>query len=57
MHIHRLNLKGNNWGHKRRFNLRSLWEVYLSENKYIGDLTFDTVVDVVTIISNRVSEM
>ena len=37
--------------------LRSLWEVYLSENKYIGDLTFDKVVDVVTIISNRVSEL
>ena len=37
--------------------LRSLWDVYLSENKYIGDLTFDKVVDVVTIISNRVSEL
>ena len=37
--------------------LRSLWEVYLSENKYIGDLTFDKVVDVVITISNRVSEM
>ena len=37
--------------------LRSLWKVYLSENKYIGDLTFDKAVDVVTIISNRVSEM
>ena len=37
--------------------LRSLWEVYLSENRYIGDLTFDKVVDVVTIISNRVSEL
>lgn len=37
--------------------LRSLWEVYLSENKYIGDLTFDKVVDVVTIISNRINEM
>ncbi|MGX7167634.1 nucleotidyl transferase AbiEii/AbiGii toxin family protein [Facklamia hominis] len=36
---------------------RSLWEVYLSENKYIGDLTFDKVVDVVITISNRVSEM
>ena len=29
---------------------RSLWEVYLSENKYIGNLKFDKVVDVVTII-------
>ena len=36
---------------------RSLWEVYLSENKYIGDLTFDKVVDVVIIISNRINEM
>ncbi|HGS1114486.1 TPA: nucleotidyl transferase AbiEii/AbiGii toxin family protein [Streptococcus pneumoniae] len=37
--------------------LRSLWEVYLSENKYIGDLTFDKVVDVVTILSNRINEL
>ena len=37
--------------------LRSLWEVYLSENEYIGDLTFDKVVGVVTILSNRISEM
>lgn len=37
--------------------LRSLWEVYLSENNYIGDLTFDKVVDVVIIISNRINEM
>lgn len=37
--------------------LRSLWKVYLSENKYIGDLTFDKVVDVVTILSNRINEM
>ncbi|MFO3667682.1 nucleotidyl transferase AbiEii/AbiGii toxin family protein, partial [Anaerococcus kampingiae] len=35
--------------------LRSLWEVYLSENKYIGDLSFDKVVDVVRIISNRIN--
>ncbi len=42
---------------KEDLYLRSLWEVYLSENKYIGDLTFDKVVDVVTIISNRVSEL
>ena len=38
-------------------HLRFLWEVYLIENKYIGGLTFDKVVDVVTILSNRVSEM
>ena len=37
--------------------LRSLWEVYLSENKYIGDLKFDKVVDVVIILSNRINEM
>ena len=37
--------------------LRSLWEIYLSENKYIGDLTFDKVVGVVTILSNRINEM
>ncbi len=37
--------------------LRSLWEAYLSENKYIRDLTFDKVVDVVTILSNRINEM
>lgn len=33
--------------------LRSLWDVYLKENKYIGDLSFDKVVDVVTILSNN----
>ena len=37
--------------------LRSLWEVYINENKYIGDLTFDKVVGVVTILSNRINEM
>ena len=37
--------------------LRSLWEVYLSENKYIGYLNFDKVVDVVTTLSNRINEM
>ena len=37
--------------------LKSLWEVYLNENKYIGDLTFDKVVGVVTILSNRINEM
>lgn len=37
--------------------LRSLWEVYLSENKYIGDLNFDKVVDVVITLSNRINEM
>lgn len=37
--------------------LRSLWDVYLSENKYIGDLNLDKVVSVVTILSNRINEM
>lgn len=37
--------------------LRFLWEVYLNENKYIGGLTFDKVVGVVTILSNRIYEM
>lgn len=37
--------------------LRSLWEVYISENKYIGDLTFDKVIDAVIIISNRINEI
>ena len=35
--------------------LRSLWVVYLGENKYIGDLTFDKVVDVVRIVSKTTS--
>lgn len=35
--------------------LRTLWEVYCSENKYIGDLTFDKVVDVVRIVSETTS--
>lgn len=35
--------------------LRSLWEVYCSENKYIEDLTFDKVVDVVRIVSETTS--
>lgn len=37
--------------------LSSLWKVYLSENKYIGDLNFDKVIDVVRIISNRLIEI
>ena len=42
---------------KDDYYLRSLWEVYLNENKYIGDLTFDKVIGVVIIISNRINEM
>ena len=37
--------------------LRFLWDIYLSENKYIRDLKFDKVVGVVTIVSNRINEM
>ena len=37
--------------------LRSLWDVYLDENKYIGDLTFDKVVYVLTTLSNRINEL
>ena len=37
--------------------LRSLWEVYLSENTYIGDFTSDKVVRVVTIVPNRINEL
>lgn len=37
--------------------LRSLWDVYLSENKYIGNLKFDKVVGIVRIISNRINEI
>ncbi|WP_040396905.1 nucleotidyl transferase AbiEii/AbiGii toxin family protein [Anaerococcus senegalensis] len=42
---------------KKESYLRFLWEVHLSENKYIGDLTFDKVVGVVTILSNRINEL
>lgn len=37
--------------------LNSLWQVYLDENKYIGKLTFDKVIDVVTILSNRMNDI
>ena len=37
--------------------LKSLWEVYLSENKYIEHLVFDKVVEVVAILSNRINDM
>ena len=36
--------------------MRDFYDLYL-ENKYIGDLTFDKVVGVVTILSNRINEM
>ena len=37
--------------------LRSLWEVYLSEKKYIGDLTSNKIIEVLIIISNRINEI
>ena len=37
--------------------LRFLWKVYLKENKYIGDLTFDKIVGVVITLLNRINEM
>lgn len=37
--------------------LLELWNVYVSENKYIGDLTFDNVVDVITIICEKTSNV
>lgn len=37
--------------------LKKLWDVYVSENKYIGDLSFDNVVDIVKIISEKTEDM
>ena len=37
--------------------LKELWDVYVSENKYIGDLSFDNVVDVITIICEKTSNV
>lgn len=37
--------------------LKELWDVYISENKYIGDLSFDNVVDIVKIISKKIEDM
>jgi hypothetical protein len=34
--------------------LRRLWEVYISENKYIGDLAFEKVVDVLALLSKKI---
>ena len=36
--------------------MRDFYYLYL-ENKYIGDLTSDKVIEVVIIISNRINEM
>lgn len=37
--------------------LKELWDVYVNENKYIGDLSFDNVVDVITIICEKTSNV
>lgn len=37
--------------------LKELWDVYVSENKYIGDLSFDNVIDVIKIISKKTEDM
>ena len=37
--------------------LKELWDVYISENKYIGDLSFDNVVDVITTICEKTSNI
>lgn len=37
--------------------LKKLWDVYISENKYIGELSFDNVVDIVKIISEKTEDM
>lgn len=37
--------------------LKELWDVYVSENKYIGDLSFDNVVDVITTICEKTSNI
>lgn len=37
--------------------LKELWDVYVSENKYIGDLSFDNVIDVIKIISKKIEDM
>lgn len=37
--------------------LKELWDVYISENKYIGELSFDNVVDVIKIISKKTEDL
>lgn len=37
--------------------LKELWNVYVSENKYIGELSFDNVVDVIKIISEKTEDL
>ncbi len=40
---------------RRDSYLKTLWEVYINENKYIGDLNFDKVIDAVNIISSKIN--
>ena len=40
---------------RRDSYLKTLWEIYINENKYIGDLDFDKVVDAVNIISSKIN--
>jgi predicted nucleotidyltransferase component of viral defense system len=35
--------------------LRNLWEVYIKENKYVGDLAFDKALDVLAIFSEKIN--
>ena len=40
---------------RRDSYLKTLWEVYINENKYIGDLNFDKVIDAVNIITSKIN--
>lgn len=35
--------------------IRNLWEIYVGENKYIGNLEFDSTLEVLAILSERIS--
>lgn len=36
-------------------NLKGLWDIYLNENKYIGEVTFDEVLDVIESLAKEIS--
>lgn len=36
-------------------NLKGLWDIYLNENKYIGDLNFDEVLEVIESLAKEIS--
>ena len=40
---------------RRDSYLKTLWEVYINENKYIADLNFDKVIDAVNIITSKIN--